>query len=89
MSVPNEQAHHRTNEQSLTVPDSTTAAPAPTTSRPSACDTLGLVALTQCNNHHASRQSLALGLDTYLNDLQEGTDPLAYWQVLINLLHSI
>ena len=71
------------------MPDSTTAAPAPITSRPSARDTLSLAALTRRNNHHASHQSLALELDTYLNDLQEGTDPLAYWQVLINLLHSI
>ena len=80
---------YHTNKQSSTVPGHTATVPPPMASQPSAHDTLGLAALSQHNDHQTSHQSLALELDTYLNDLQKGTNTLIYWQVWINLLHSI
>ena len=64
--------------------------PPPTNVRPSAHNTLGSAALNRHHDRRSAHHSLALELDTYLSDLQEGTDPLIYWQVCqANSLHSI
>ena len=61
----------------------------PTTVWPSAHDTLGLAALNQHHDCQFAHCSLALELDMYLNDLQEGTDLLIDWKVCqASCLHS-
>lgn len=92
--MPQQLNAYRINERPSTESGGSAAVPHPpppsTNVRPSAHDTLGLAALNRCHDRQSAHRSLALELDTYLGDLQEGTDPLIYWQVCqANCLYSI